>query len=96
MMGERARNAGFALTERLLDEVDNIRIFSVCGQGSFKSQMKKADKSQADIAVIIGDDELDNEMVSVKYLRSEANSDAPQQQKMTQQQLIDVLKTKVN
>ena len=34
-----------------------------------KSQMKKADKSGANIALILGEDELLNEQVTVKYLR---------------------------
>jgi histidyl-tRNA synthetase len=40
-----------------------------CGAGSMKSQMKKADKSGANIALILGDDELSNEQFTVKYLR---------------------------
>ena len=70
MMGERAQNAGLALSEQLRDEVANVRIFTVCGGGSFKSQMKRADKSQAEVALILGDDELDNNVVTVKYLRA--------------------------
>ncbi len=46
--------------------------------GSFKSQMKKADKSQAKVAVIIGDDELARQQVSIKGLRGDV--DLPQQQ----------------
>jgi len=40
-----------------------------CGGGSVKSQMKKADKSGAAIALIIAEEELENEQVTVKYLR---------------------------
>lgn len=91
MMGERAQNAGFALTEQLRDSIADIRILTVCGGGSFKSQMKRADKSQAAIALILGDDELDNNVVTVKYLRAEQGQDKPQQEQLTQQQLIDLL-----
>ena len=91
MMGERAQNAGLALTEQLRDNVANVRILNVCGGGSFKSQMKRADKSQAQIALIIGDDELDNDQVTVKYLRADRDADKPQQEQMSQQHVLDLL-----
>lgn len=94
MMGERAQNAGFALTEELRNAVPDVRILSVCGGGSFKSQMKRADKSQAEIALILGDDELDNNTVTVKYLRAEQGADKPQQEQLSQQQLIALLTEK--
>ncbi len=95
MMGERAQNAGFALTEQLRDVISELRILSVCGGGSFKSQMKRADKSQAEIALILGDDELDNNVVTVKYLRAEKGDDKPQQEQLSQQQLIELLQSKI-
>ena len=95
MMGERAQNAGFTLTEQLRDVISELRILSVCGGGSFKSQMKRADKSQAEIALILGDDELDNNVVTVKYLRAEKGDDKPQQEQLSQQQLIDLLQSKI-
>lgn len=42
---------------------------SHCGGGNFKKQMKRADKSGARIALVIGEDELANNQVAVKYLR---------------------------
>ena len=44
-----------------------------CGGGSFKSQMKKADASDARFALIIGDDEVQAEEISVKSLRDQAD-----------------------
>ncbi len=95
MMGERAQNAGLALTETLRNDIESVRILNLCGGGSFKSQMKRADKSQAEIALIIGDDELDNEVVTVKYLRSDRAEDKPQQVQMSQSQVIELLNTLV-
>ena len=89
MMGEQAQAAGLALTEQLRDQVADVRIFNVCGGGSFKSQMKRADKSQAAIAIILGDDELNNNVVTIKYLR--AAKDEKQQLQVTQAQLIELL-----
>ena len=41
-----------------------------CGGGSFKSQFKKADKSGADYAIILGEEEVAQQVVAVKPLRS--------------------------
>jgi len=91
MMGERAQNAGFALAEQLRNTLVNLRILTVFGGGSFKSQMKRADKSQAEIAIILGDNELDHNEVTIKYLRAGEDNDKPQQEQVSQQQLIDLL-----
>ncbi len=91
MMGERAQNAGFALAEKLRDSLTELRILTVFGGGSFKSQMKRADKSQAEIAIIIGDNELDNNIVTIKYLRADKNNDKPQQEQVSQETLMNLL-----
>jgi len=91
MMGEKAQNSGLALTEQLRDEIAEVRILNVCGGGSFKSQMKRADKSQAQVALIIGDDELDNNQVTVKYLRADRDADKPQQEQMSHEQVAELL-----
>ncbi len=92
MMGERAQAAGLALSEQLRDALPKVRIFNICGGGSFKSQMKRADKSQAEIALILGDDELDKQLITVKYLRQKADN-KPQQESLSQDQLIELFKT---
>jgi len=70
MQGEAAETAGFKLTEQLRDELPNLRIINNTAGGSFKSQMKRADKSAAEFAIIIGDNELAEAKVSLKPLRS--------------------------
>ena len=50
---------------------------SADGAGSFKSQMKKADAAQANYALIIGDDEVNNGTLTIKHLRGDLNH--PQQ-----------------
>ncbi len=42
-----------------------------CGGGSFKSQFKKADKSGAQIALILGDNELEQKQIGIKHLRKD-------------------------
>jgi len=69
LVGERAQQAGLILAERLRDELPGLRLVSNCGGGSFKSQFKKADKSGAAFAVILGEDELDKGVVGLKPLR---------------------------
>jgi len=75
LAGESAQKSGIILSEKLRDSVPDLRLQLHCGAGSFKSQMKKADKSGASIAIIIGDDEIAKSEVTIKYLRE----DVPQQ-----------------
>ena len=56
--GEAAELAALTLSERLRDRLPNLRLQVNAGAGSFKSQFKKADKSGALYALILGDDEL--------------------------------------
>ncbi|MEN8168532.1 MAG: histidine--tRNA ligase, partial [Pseudomonadota bacterium] len=69
MLGDRAQREGVLLAERLRDEVPGLRLISHCGGGSFKSQFKKADKSNARYALILGDDELERGETGLKPLR---------------------------
>ena len=46
-----------------------------CGGGALKSQMKKADKSGAQFAIIIGDNEVNNDSVQIKLLRQELSQE---------------------
>lgn len=70
--GERAEAAGLALAEQLRDQLPLARIETHCGGGSFKSQMKRADKSGAKFAVILGDSEAERRLAGLKSLRVEA------------------------
>ncbi|MDE1167198.1 MAG: histidine--tRNA ligase [Pseudomonas sp.] len=69
--GEQAELAGLALTERLRDQLPGLRLQVNAGAGSFKSQFKKADKSGALYALILGDDELAQQVVGFKPLRGQ-------------------------
>ena len=71
LVGDRAIGAGFDIAEKLRDSMPGLRVQVNCGGGSFKSQFKKADKSGARFALVIGDDELDREVVSLKSLRDQ-------------------------
>ena len=64
------------LAWRVAEELRAARLSVVlhCGGGSFKSQMKRADASGAQFAVIIGDNEATDELVAVKPLREQADT----------------------
>src|SRR5690606_2429329 len=70
--GEPAELAALGLAERLRDAVPGIRLLVNAGGGSFKSQFKKADKSGARFALILGEDELAARVVGCKPLRDAA------------------------
>ncbi|NEV61719.1 histidine--tRNA ligase [Thiorhodococcus minor] len=70
-VGDKAQAATPRLTEQLRDAVPGLRLLAHCGGGSFKSQFKKADKSGARLALILGEDELARQVVGVKHLRED-------------------------
>ncbi|MBD9499537.1 histidine--tRNA ligase [Pseudomonas sp. BGr12] len=69
--GEPAELAALTLAEQLREAIPGLRLLVNAGAGSFKSQFKKADKSGAQFAMILGDDELANRVVGFKPLRGE-------------------------
>ncbi|MEH6909873.1 MAG: histidine--tRNA ligase [Oceanicoccus sp.] len=69
--GETAKTAAFQLSEQLRDKMPTLKLQLHCGGGSFKSQFKKADKSGASIALIVGDNEAEQGVVNVKWLRKD-------------------------
>ena len=69
LAGEAAERTGLRLAERLRDALPGLRVETNCGGGSFKSQLKRADRSGARLAVILGDDEVARGVATVKPLR---------------------------
>ena len=70
-VGDLAEKAGMQLAEAIRDRIPGLKLQINCGGGSFKSQFKKADKSGAEYAVIIGDDEAQQGLAALKTLRFE-------------------------
>ena len=68
-VGERAEAHGLVLADRLRDALPGLRVLLNGGGGSFKNQFKRADKSGAVLALILGDSELDAGQVGIKPLR---------------------------
>jgi histidyl-tRNA synthetase len=70
-LGERAETAGLVLAEKMRDQLPWLKLVLHCGGGNFKKQLKKADRSGASIALILGEDEVERNQVSLKYLRDD-------------------------
>jgi histidyl-tRNA synthetase len=70
-VGELAERKGALLAEHLRDALPGLRLISHCGGGSFKSQFKRADKSGAALALILGEDEARDLLIGVKHLRTD-------------------------
>ncbi len=81
--GEPAAQAALGLSESLRDELPALRLSMHNGGGSFKSQFKKADKSGAAYALIIGEEEVSNANVQIKPLRSQAEQQPVAQAKLS-------------
>ena len=88
-VGELAEKAAFALAEKLRQA--GLQVVLHAGGGSFKSQMKKADRSQARYAIILGDDEVNTQQVSLKPMRADASD---QQQQLSLDAAIAYLQIK--
>ncbi|MGH8503554.1 MAG: histidine--tRNA ligase [Gammaproteobacteria bacterium] len=70
-IGPAALGMGLALAERLRDDVPDLRLIVNGGDGSLKTQLKRADRAGARLALILGEDEMAAEAVTVKYLRED-------------------------
>lgn len=74
-IGERAEREALLLGEQLRDVLPHLALHVHCGGGSFKSQIKKADKSGARLALILGEDEVAQGTLGLKYLREERDQE---------------------
>lgn len=68
-LGQIAEIAGMQLVESLRDKLPELKIQLHCGGGNFKKQLKRADKSGAKIALILGEDEVEQQQITLKFLR---------------------------
>ncbi|MDJ0940970.1 MAG: histidine--tRNA ligase [Woeseiaceae bacterium] len=89
-VGDGAVNEAFALAEDLRDRIAGVRVEMNLGGGSFKSQMKRADKSNARYAVILGEQEIADNKAGFKPLRSDE-----QQASVARAELAPMLASKI-
>lgn len=59
------------ITEQIRDVLPDMRVMNHCGAGNIKKQMKRADASGAKLALLIGGGELQEQSVTIKYLREQ-------------------------
>ncbi len=71
-VGAAAEQEGLRLAELIRNEIPLLKLQVNCDGGSFKSQFKKADKSGADYALILGEDEINQGTIGIKSLRNNA------------------------
>jgi len=90
-VGELAEAQGSLLAERVRDALPGLRLVGHCGGGSFKSQFKRADKSGAGLALILGEDEAREQAIGVKSLRTDG-----EQLTLKQSELIPYLQSKLD
>lgn len=77
-VGNEAQCIALTNAESIREQLPQLRIVQHAGGGSFKSQMKKADKSGARVALVWGEDEVAAQTVTVKSLRASDGERAAQ------------------
>ncbi|KAA0013096.1 histidine--tRNA ligase [Billgrantia pellis] len=90
-MDDGATAEAMLIAERLRGELPGLRLQLHCGGGSFKSRIKKADRSGARLALLLGEDELAQGRATLKFLREERD-----QMSLAQDALAETLATLVN
>lgn len=68
-MGDDAQAYALEVSEHLRDTLPNVRVMMHCGGGNFKKQLKRADKTGARFALLLGSQEMQLREVAVKPLR---------------------------
>ncbi len=87
-LGDEASHYGFQLLAKIRQQLPDCAIQMNCGGGSIKAQMKRADRSGARLALIVGEDEVNNQQIAVKYLQTREP-----QQVLSEDELLKLLKT---
>ena len=91
-VGEQAEKLGLRFAEQLRTAIPDLKLQVDCANGSIKSQFKKADKSGATYALILGDDEVAHGVCGVKSLRDEQG----EQQTFALSDVVEFLKNTHN
>jgi histidyl-tRNA synthetase len=90
-LGAAAQSAALRLAEDLREALPGLRLMTHCGGGSFKSQFKKADRSGAGLALVLGEGELERGVIGIKPLR-----DGGEQQEVALTELAAILERVLN
>ena len=68
LVGEQAQTKGLLMAEQLRDQLSGLRVQVNCSGGNFNKQLKRADKSGAQYALLLGEDELKNDTITIKNM----------------------------
>ncbi len=79
LSGDNAVRRGLVFADELRASVAGLRLQVNCGGGSFKSQFKRADRSGARFALVMGDDEVSAGTITLKHLREDRDQAVLQQ-----------------
>jgi len=69
LFGDNVERPGLVISEMVRDALPHLNVQMNCGGGSFKSQFKKADRSGAKYAIVLGEQEIADKIVALKPLR---------------------------
>ena len=89
-VGTPAAQAALLLAEELRNHHPKLVVITDCSGSSFKSQLKKADKSGAYFAILLGENELATNTVTLKYLR-----EVCEQKSVTSEELFRLINDKI-
>ena len=90
--GANAQSRGLGLAEQLRDALPELKIETNLGGGNFKAQFRRADRSGARLALILGDDELQRGVAALKPLRAQAGSEPAAQHEVALQGIAQSLR----
>lgn len=74
-LGEAAECEAIVLAERLREQLPLLRLTLNVGAGSMKAQLRRANRLEAELALIVGDAELADREVTIKFLRRDAEQE---------------------
>lgn len=74
-VGDNVSRPAMVIAEMMRDGISGLKVQMNLGGGSFKSQFKKADKSGADYAIVMGEQEVNDNVVAIKPLRVEGEQE---------------------
>ncbi|CAC9458443.1 Histidyl-tRNA synthetase [Bathymodiolus heckerae thiotrophic gill symbiont] len=86
-LGDAAQLKSLQISTQLRQALPAVILYNDITLGSFKSQFKKADKAKADFAIILGEEELNNNQVAIKPLKGQG-----EQQRMNLNEIVNYLK----
>jgi histidyl-tRNA synthetase len=90
-VGEEAQRAAHSLAEQLRNALPGLRLLVDAGPGNFKRKMKSADRSGADHALILGEDEVRRQQITCKNMRGDGG-----QLTVARSEMVDTMKARIN